>query len=111
MCPECACAGKPALDLIVDEHGADLVAAVAKGLQEGLGGDVDAAFALDGLDEDTACLGGDEVRDGGFVVEGPVAEAGEHGGEGFLVFGIGRRGEGAHCAAVEGVVEGDDFVL
>jgi len=76
-----------------------------------LGGDVDAAFALDGLDDDTACLGGDEVRDGGFVVKGPVAEAGEHGREGFLVFGIRGRGEGAHCSAVEGVVEGYDFVL
>ena len=99
------------MDFVVDEHGADFVAAIAYRLQELGCGDVDAAFALDGLDDYAACGGRDEGGEGGGVVVGSVSEAGDHGPEWGLVFGIGRRGEAAHCAAVETLVEGDDFVL
>ena len=54
MGPERARARKSALDFVVDEDGADFIAAVAEVLEEGGGCDVDAAFALDGLDDYTA---------------------------------------------------------
>ena len=89
MCPELACARESALDFVVDEDGADVVAAGSEGLEEGGRCDVDAAFALDGLDDHAAGFGGYEVFDAGFVVVGAVFEAGEHGAEGFLVFWVG----------------------
>ena len=48
--PEGTGAGEPALDFIVDEHGADFVTAVSERLQELQRAFVDAAFALDRLD-------------------------------------------------------------
>ena len=107
MRPQRACAGEAALDLIVDEHGADLVAAVAKrGEKSGRRG-IDAAFALDGLDDHTRGILGD-VR--GQLIRGDTigdgVEARQERGEGGLVFGIRCRRQGAHGAAVEGVVEG-----
>ena len=63
------------------------------------------------LDDDTAGFFRDEFRDAGFGVVGAVDEAGDHGAEGFLVFGVRRRGQAAHCSPVEGIVEADDFVL
>lgn len=80
------------MDFIVDEDGADVVAAGSESLEKGGGGDVDAAFALDGLDDDAAGFFGDGFVDGGFVVVGPVIESGNHGRERFLVFWIGGRG-------------------
>ena len=52
--PEGSCAGETALDLVVDEYSANFVAAVSEGLEEGGGGNVYAAFALNGFDEDAA---------------------------------------------------------
>ena len=46
-----ACAREAALDFVVDEDGADFGAAGSERLQEGGRGYVDAAFALDGLDD------------------------------------------------------------
>lgn len=109
--PERAGAREPALDLVEDENRADTGAVLAEGGEEFGRGDVDAAFALDGLDENAAGLLGDEGFEGGRIVEDGVFEAGKHGGEGRLVFGVGGRGQGAHCSAVEGVVEGEDFVF
>ncbi len=111
MGPQLACAREPALDFVVDEDGADLVAAVPERLEERRRRDVDAAFALDGLDDDAAGALRDQGVDAGFVVVGAVEEAGDHGAEGFLVFGVRGRGQAAHCAPVEGVVEADDLVL
>ena len=109
--PEAAGAGEAALDFVVDEDGADVVAAAAERGQERGRGDVDAAFALDGLDDDAAGALRDELLEAGFVVEGAVDETRDHGAEGFLVFRVRRRGQTAHGAAVEGAVEADDFVL
>src|SRR6201999_2968946 len=53
--PEGAGSAKTALDLIVDEHWAERPAGAPGGGKEGRCGDVDAAFALDGLDEHAGC--------------------------------------------------------
>ena len=50
MRPELTGSGEAALDFVVDEDGADFVAAGSEGLEERGCCDVDAAFALDGLD-------------------------------------------------------------
>lgn len=109
--PESAGAGETALDLIVDEDGADLAAALGQGDQELVRRGRDAAFALNGLDNDTAGLLGDGLVDGGDVVEGAELEAGQHGRKGLLVLGVVGGGQAAHGAAVEGIVEGDDLEL
>ena len=108
--PEVAGAGEAGLDLVMYEDCACFCAAGAEGAEEGGGGDVDAAFALNGLDEDAAGGGGDEGEGGGVVVGGGM-ETGEEGGEGRGVFGVRGRGEGAEGAAVEGVVEGEDVMF
>ena len=90
--PEVPGAGEPALDFVVDEDGADVVAAGAEGAEERRRRYVDAAFALDGLDDDAAGFGGDEVAKAGLVVVGAVDEAGDHGAEGGLVFRVRGRG-------------------
>lgn len=91
MSPERARARKAALDFIVDENGVHFVAAGSEGLQEGGRGDVDAAFALNGLDDNTASLFCHELFDRGFVIVGAVFEAGDHGAEGFLILRIWGR--------------------
>ena len=45
------------------------------------------------------------------VVEGPVAEPGHHGRERRLVFRVRRRGQTAHGASMEAIMEGHDLVL
>ena len=109
--PEGTGARHSALYLVVDEDGTDVVAAVAECLEKFRCGDVDAAFALDRLDDYAAGVFCDEGSEVGCIVEGSVFEAGKHGGERFLIFGIRCCGEGAHSAAVEGAVEADDFVF
>lgn len=109
--PEFAGAGEAALDFVEDEQSGVAVAVIAEGVEEFRGGDVDAAFALDGLDDHAAGLRGDEAGEGFDVVEMAVLEAGEHGAEGSLVFFVGSGGEGAVGAAVKTVVEGENFTL
>ena len=103
--------GETALDFVVDEDGADFVAAGSERLEEYGVGDVDAAFALDGFDYDAAGFFGDKVGDRGAVVVGAVFESGNHRSERFLIFWVRGRAQAAHCAAVEGIVEADDFVF
>ena len=88
MRPELTGTGEATLDLVVYEDGTDLVAAVAERLEESRRGNVDATFALDRLDEDTAGFFRDKRFDRLNVVEISVSEAGDHGGERFLVFGV-----------------------
>lgn len=111
VCPEGARAGETALDLVVDEHGADLVAAAAQGVQELGRCEVDAAFALDGFDDYTAGLLGDEVVELLNVVEFAVFESRDYGRERRLVFRVGGCGQSAHGPSVEGIAEGDNLVL
>ncbi len=105
-------ASEAALDLVGDEEGAGGVAELAGGLEE-LGGDgVDAALALDGLDEDGADVGsgagaefGAEVFD---VVEADEVDVGHDGREGGAVGKLLGGGDRAHGAAVEAVLEGKE---
>lgn len=109
--PEFAGPRKPALDFVVDEHGAYFCAAVAEREQEFVIRHIDTSLALDGLDDDTARLVCDEQVDAVNIVVCCVFEAWEHGRERLLVFGIRCCAERAHCAAVEGALEADDLVF
>ena len=112
MRPQRTRAGEPALNLVVDEYRADFIAAVAERGEESVGSGVDAAFALDGLDDHPCGIRRDvrgQLIGGG--VEGDGVEAGEERGKGGLVFGIRGCGKGAEGAAVEGVGEREDLVF
>ena len=73
-------------------------------------GEADAAFALNGLQQKGGGLGAD--RSGKFIriVEFEMAKAGEERVKSFLHLGLTGGGEGAEGAAVEGALEGEDFV-
>lgn len=86
--PKGAGAGKAALDFIEDEDGADFVAACTKGAEEFGCRGVHTAFTLDRLDDDTAGFLGYEGLELGDVVVCAVLEAGDHGRERGLVFGV-----------------------
>ena len=101
MCPQLAGSGETALNFIVDENGADFVTAGTKRLEELRGGDVDATFTLDGLDENTACIFRNEISDPSDIVVGTISKTGDHRGKRFLVFRVRRCGQGAHCPAME----------
>lgn len=106
-------AGAPdaALDFVAEQEQSALVAELAEAAHEFGGGGEDAAFALDGFDEDGGGLGGEGRADGVEVVEVGVGEAGDQGLEPVLVLrlaGGGHRGEGA---SVEGIAHGDDAEL
>lgn len=90
--PQLTGSGQATLDLVVDENRVDFVAAVSERLQERRSGYVDAAFTLNGFYYNTAGFLRNQVLDAGNVVVGPVAKSRNHWGEGFLVFGVGRRG-------------------
>ncbi len=60
MRPERACAGESALYFIEDKDRTHVVAAASEGLEECGRGDIDASFALDGLDYYAACFLCDE---------------------------------------------------
>ena len=109
--PQLAGSGQTTLDLVIDENCIDLIAAGSKRLQEWRGGYVDAAFTLNGFYNDTAGLFRDQILNPSNVIVRSISEAWHHWGEGFLVFWVGRCGQGTHCTAVKGVLEGNNFVL
>jgi len=111
MSPEGACAGKTTLNLVVDQQRANFRTSCTQRIQEIGRRNVNTAFALDRLNDDAAGFGGHKRVNSSNVVIRPVVEAWDHRGEGFLIFGIGCCGEGAHCAAMEGVVKGDKVVF
>src|SRR4028119_709339 len=93
------------LDLVEDEDGAELVAEVAQALQETFGGNVHAALARDGLDQDGRSLGAGHLPGGFEVTVRGVDHAWEHGSEACLEGWLGGGGEAAVGAAVEGLCE------
>src|SRR5919112_370080 len=72
---------------------------------------MDAAFALDRLDQDGSRLRTHEVLRGLEVAKGRVEEAADNGAEALLHRGLARRGETAVGAAVEGSREAQDLGL
>src|SRR6185437_1581762 len=90
------------------QKNAVLVARPAQLAQETLIGGPDAAFALDGLDDDARRLRSDGVTNGVHVVEGDVVESLDHRTEALQIFGIPRGGESGERPAVERALETDD---
>lgn len=101
MGPKLAGAAESALDFVVNEDGTDFVTASAEGGEERGSGDVDAAFTLDGLDEDAAGFGGYEIVEVGFDIVNAVDKTGDHRGKRLLVFGVRCCGKAAHSTAME----------
>ncbi len=66
-----------------------------------------AAFALDGFDEDGADFGGEFGAQVGYVVEADEFNAGNDGGEGLAVLVLIGGGDGAEGAAVKALLEGE----
>ncbi len=108
---EVAGAAESALGFIGDEEGVGGGGEAAGFAEEGFGEEVDASFALDGLEDD----GGGVFGDGGLelcdAVGGDEGDAGEEGSEGAAVVGLAGDGEGAEGASVEGVFEGHHVEL
>ena len=104
-------AGNAALHFIEDQHQAMCVAQVAQALQKFLRRRADAAFTLDGFDEDAADRRVDGGLDGVEIVERqhmePVGQRLEALAHLFLV----GRGNRRQRAAVKGVREGQDAKL
>ena len=107
---EAAKASETGLNFIEDEEEALFVAPLAYPLQVIVGGDVDAAFALNGFQHD----GGGAFRGGGHdgfhVVVVHMYVAGGKGLEGFLVVGLAGGCDGGEGTPVEGVEGGDNLV-
>ncbi len=87
-----------------------LITQAAQVLQEFWVGGVDAALALDGLQDDRAY---GIVHQGSYtvwIIELGKSYAAHQGFEGFTVVGVPGHGERSHGPAVEGVLHGDDTV-
>src|SRR5690606_3443008 len=107
---ELAGATDAALHLVEHEQEVVLVAERAQALQKLGGGRIDAALALNGLDEDRGGLVVDQRLEGGEVVELAEREAGHEGTETLLDFFLRGRAHAAEGATVEGAFGADDFV-
>ena len=106
--PESTCTTETALDLVVDQDRADLVATLPQRDQELMRSNVDTTLALDGLDDHTASVLGDQLVDAVDVVVDCVLAAGNHRREGLLVFRVWCHAQRSHGAAVERAVERND---
>jgi hypothetical protein len=111
MSPEGSRAGESALDFVEDQDRSDGIASFAQRDEELGRRDVDSAFTLNRLHDDTARLIRDQCLQLLDVVELAVLEPRDHGREGSLILGVGCRRQGAHRAAMEGIVKGDEFVF
>ncbi len=96
-------------DLIANQKQVVLIAQPAQDRQVIIVGDIDAAFALDRLDDDRNGLAVDGVLGGVQMVERDVGEPGEVWLEPEPGFVLPGRRHGAERAAVEAVVHGDDL--
>mmetsp|Transcript_66883 Transcript_66883/g.175357 ORF Transcript_66883/g.175357 Transcript_66883/m.175357 type:complete len:377 (+) Transcript_66883:496-1626(+) len=107
--PQVAGASEPALHLVEDEHGADLVALLPERLHELRGGRDHATLTLHRLHEDCAhCVV--DLRQGLDLVEGEELDRLHDRLEGFLVVILVGEREGTHRPAVEAVVESDELL-
>ena len=111
VCPEVARPTQTALNLVVDQDCADLRAALAESEEELRSRNVDTAFSLNGLNNDTACRVCNQIIDASNVVEGTITESRYHGREWGLILGVGGRAQTSHGAAMKRVVERHELVL
>ena len=104
MRPQPACTSSKIKQQVV------FVGQLAQPLQESVGRDANAAFALNRLDENRTGFFVDEFGDGFQIAERRVVETGQQRADAFVVLGLGRGAGGAVGATVEAACEGDDFV-
>ena len=107
---EVAGSAEAALDFVEQEEEVVFLSEGGEAFEEFPGGDIDAAFALDGFDEEGCGLVGEGSFDGVEIIEVDVFKPGEKGIETIVDFGLRGGRHGTDGAAVEGFVEGDDFV-
>ena len=97
------------LNLVDDEQRAGGAGEGAGFGEELLRERANAAFALDGLDEDGADFVGELGAQIGDVVEADELDAGNDGRKGLAVLGLVGGGDGAEGAAVEALLEGEEL--
>ena len=95
------------LNLVDDEQRAGGAGECARFREELLRERANAAFALDGFDEDGADFVGELRAQVGDVVEADELDAGHDGSEGLAVLRLVGCGDGAEGAAVEALLEGE----
>jgi len=96
------------LDFVEDEQHAALVAGAPERAQIFGRGRTQAAFALDGLDEQRPMRRGECRVERCQVAERHLIETIDLGAEALEIFCLPAGGDGGQCAAVEGAFEGDD---
>ena len=101
-------AADAALDLVEEKQDALGVADRPQLLQEGVRNHANAAFALNGLDEDRRRFRRHRLLQGVDVAERDLVEALDLGTEAFEIFLLAAGGDGRQRAPVEGALEGDD---
>jgi hypothetical protein len=89
-----ACTTNPGLHFIENQQHAPFITQLTQPLQERLIGDVDAPFALNGLQQDRARLVINQLSDRFQVVEGCVSKAGNQRAQAFVILRLSRR---RHC--------------
>ncbi len=97
-------------DFIADEQEVVSIAEIAEAGQVSRVGDVHAAFALNGLDDDGDGFWVDFMLDGIEIVVGDVFKTGEVGGEAGADLVLSRGHHGRETSAMERLVGGDDLV-
>jgi type I site-specific restriction-modification system R (restriction) subunit len=108
---EGAGARNAALHLIKDQHQIMLVAQRAQTGQEFLRGHLDAALALNGLDQETGGVRADRRLRRLQITKVHIFEAGQQGQEALVHLFLVRRADRPQRAAVEGFLEGDQLEL
>ena len=108
MREQLAGAADAALDLVIDQQQAVLVAELAQPLQRLCRHRAYAALALHRLDQDRGGFRRDRLLGGIDVVEADLVKAFDLGTEAFEVFVLAPGCDGRQRAAVEGAFEGDD---
>jgi len=78
VCPQSTGTGQTALDLVKDQNGTNLVAALAQSSQELGGSDIDTSLTLDGLNNHTTSLIRDESLELLNIVVVAVLKSGDH---------------------------------
>jgi hypothetical protein len=108
---QAAGAAEAGLHLVGDQQHVVLAADFGAAGEPAGGRDHDAAFALDGFEQEGRGVGGDGCLEGRGVAVGDAAEARREGAEAVAVLGLGREADDGGGAAVEVVGADDDLGL
>ena len=110
MRPQLAGAPGAALDLVIDQQQAMIVAQLTKTTQADIGDRAHAALALHGLDQNGSGFFGDSGFERLVIAEGDLVKPLHARPEAFKISRIAARIDGPERAPVEGPGEGDDAV-